>query len=511
MIKTPYFLYVNKAFFMAKMHIKLKIPRVGTIAPTSEQMTMQMAVSSRFGLGTIGWLPNPDPILRKMGRQIDVYRELVRDPIVGGQIRRRKSAVCRLNWKLDRKNDFIQSALEKLDIPLIINNILDAPMFGYAPLEVIWRTDKNAWLPEKIIAKPQEWFRFDEDGKMYLIEYNKNIHWDFSGSTPLPDYKFLCPKHEASYLNPYGLGDLGLVFWAVTFKRAGLKFWAQFTEKYGSPWLIGKEPRSNTQVDTDKLLDALEALAGTAVGTIPNDSSVEIHEATNKTGSVDAYDKLIRYCRSEINIALLGQDQTTEANSNRASATAGLEVTSDIRDGDCRIVESTFNQLIQWIGELNFGENFDAPKFVLYDAPKAGDYELAQRDQLLSQMGAQFSTDYFIRAYGLEKGDLTVSGSLKVENTEKTANFAEKKQPENTVNDADLYDLTDKIAPFAPSNFAQMWRKMVENLPENPEELLGEMADWYPKMQSSELEEMLTHVIFLSEILGRLQAESENE
>ena len=40
---------------------------------------------------------------------------------------------------------------------------------------------------------------------------------------------------------------------------------------------------------------------------IPNDSSVEIHEASGKASSIDAYDKLIRYCRSEISIALLGQ------------------------------------------------------------------------------------------------------------------------------------------------------------------------------------------------------------
>ena len=56
--------------------------------------------------------------------------------------------------------------------------------------------------------------------------------------------------------------------------------------------------------DTDKLLDALEALIGNSIGTIPNDSSVEIHEASGKASSIDAYDKLIRYCRSEISIAL---------------------------------------------------------------------------------------------------------------------------------------------------------------------------------------------------------------
>lgn len=400
-----------------KPHIKLKLPH-GTIAPTPEQLSSQIAVSARFGLhGFNGWLPNPDPILRKMGRHIDVYRELLRDPLVGGQVRRRKASVARLEWRLDGDDvpqnvrDTVQAAFENLDIFNLIKDMLNATLFGYQPIEIVWQRDK-LWLPEKIIAKPQEWFGFNEDGEMYFIERGFN-------HDALPAYKFLCPKQEAGYDNPYGLGDLGLVFWAVTFKRAGLKFWAEFTQKYGSPWLIGKEPRSNTQSDTDKLLDALETLHGNAVGTIPNDSSVEIHEATGKAASVEAYDKLIRYCRSEINIALLGQDQTTEANTNHASASAGLAVTEDIRDSDSRMVEATFNQLIDWICELNFGD-VPRPRFVLHEAEEYGSTELSQRDLNLYQLGARFSNDYFKRAYGLRDDDLLPENTV-----EKSADFAE--------------------------------------------------------------------------------------
>lgn len=82
-------------------------------------------------------MPNPDPILRKMGRQIDVYRELLRDPLVGGQIRRRKAAVARLEWRLDGDDvpqnvrDTVQAAFEQLDIFNLIKDILNATLFGY--------------------------------------------------------------------------------------------------------------------------------------------------------------------------------------------------------------------------------------------------------------------------------------------------------------------------------------------------------------------------------------------
>ncbi len=478
-----------------KPHIKLKTP-VGTIAPTSEQMVRQLAVSARFGMhGFNGWLPNPDPILRKMGRQIDVYRELLRDPLVGGQVRRRKAAVARLQWRLDGDDvppnvrDTIQAALESLDIFNLIKQMLNAVLYGYQPMEILWQRSK-LWLPEKIIAKPQEWFGFDDNGAMYFID--NGLH-----NQSLPHYKFLCPKQEDSYDNPYGLGDLGLVFWAVTFKRAGLKFWAEFTQKYGSPWLIGKEPRANTQADTEKLLDALEALMGNAVGTIPNDSSVEIHEANGKSSSVDAYDKLIRYCRSEINIALLGQDQTTEANTNHASASAGLEVTEDIRDSDSRMVESTFNQLIDWICELNFGD-VARPRFVLHEAEEYGSSELAQRDQLLHQMGARFSPDYFARAYGLKDGDL-----LPAENPADFAEYDVAQTFENEISGSLKHDLTQQGQDLTA--------QFLDNLQNGatPETVLKQLAKSYPKLNDNALQNELARLIFLADLVGRLEVKQE--
>lgn len=486
-----------------KPHIKLKTPN-GIIAPTPEQMSSQIAISARFGMhGFNGWLPNPDPILRKMGRQIDVYRELLRDPLVGGQVRRRKAAVARLEWRLDGddvpKNvrDTVQAAFENLDIFNLIKDMLNATLFGYQPLEIIWQRGSSVWLPEKIIAKPQEWFGFDEHGTLYFIENSLQ-------NNRLPEYKFICPKQEASYDNPYGLGDLGLVFWAVTFKRAGLKFWAEFTDKYGSPWLIGKEPRSNTDADTEKLLDGLEALRGNSVGTIPNDSSVEIIEATGKTGSVEAYDKLIRYCRSEINIALLGQDQTTEANTNHASASVGLEVTEDIRDSDSRVVEAAFNQLIDWICELNFGD-VPRPKFVLYETEEYGSAELAARDLNLFQMGAKFSNDYFIRAYGLQDGDLlpsekqpeTVSGCL---------NFAEHDVAqafENTVSGS----LKDDLAQQGQDLSTQFVGSLQNGA--TPETVLNQLAKAYPKLDDQALQDELARLIFLADLVGRLEVQAE--
>lgn len=444
-----------------------------------------------------GALPNPDLILQKLGRSVSAYRELLIDPIVAGAVRRRKAAVSRMSWRIDADDDkqvsLLKEALEALDVPSIIENMMDAVLFGYQPMEVIWSRDRY-WLPTAVIAKPQEWFGFDADGSLIYLNDNKQL--------PVPEFKFICPKHGASFTNPYGTAELSCVYWATVFKRGGLKFWAEFAEKFGSPWIIGREPRSNTDEDTIRLLDALENLMGNAVATIPDDSSVEIKEATGKTGSSQVYDDFIRYCRSEINIALLGQDQSTEKDSTHASATAGLEVTSDIRDADCRIVSQAFNALLEMIDTLNFGTG-TPPKFVLYEeAP--GSRELAERDQILGNLGVSFTDVYFERAYNLSADEFRLAPVPT-----KSAEFAE-----NASLPADLSDRLSLGMPSDDALQAQLSAMLTEfgeldGALDNETLLLERLAALYPAMNIDELQDKLTQMLWIADTLSRLQVMDE--
>lgn len=492
---------------MAKRKKSLKVKSAkGALSFDPQHLAEHTAVASRsfgsFG-GFTGYLPNPDPILKRLGRDIAVYRELLFDPIVGGHVRRRKASVASMEWRLLKDDvppqiaDSIESLLNSIDIYHLISDILEATLYGWQPIEIIWQR-YGLWLPEKLIAKPQEWFNFNADGQLCFVGQNLS-------AAPVAEYKFLCPTQEASYTNPYGRGDLALVYWAVVFKRGGLKFWAEFTEKYGAPWLIGKEPRSNTPQDTNKLLDALEALLGNSVGTIPNDSSVDIHEASGKASSVDAYDSLIRYCRSEIAIALLGQDQTTEKDSTHASAKAGLEVTDDIRNSDARIVESSINQLIDWVCDLNFGDGI-RPKFELY-AEEQVDKALAERDEILTRCGAAFTPEYFRRTYNLEESDLMPASDAP--HPRLFANFAEQ----NSTGDGG--QIIDSLPPDS-SDLNQQAESLTASLVtalkdgvQTETDVLDKLIAAYPNMDDRALQDELARLIFLSELVGRIEAREE--
>lgn len=467
-----------------------------------KSLSEQIATRERsIDFHTLGmYLPNPDSVLKALGKDIKIYRELRADAHVGGCVRRRKAAVKALEWGLDRDKaksrvaKSIESIFDDLDLSRIITQMLDAVLYGYQPMEVMWGKVGGYVVPVDIVGKPADWFVYDQDNQLRFRSRNNRIQGE-----ELPPRKFLVPRQDASYDNPYGFADLSMVFWPTTFKKGGLKFWVQFTEKYGSPWIIGKHPRSATPTETDQLLDSLDAMVQDAVAVIPDDASIEIKEAAGKTGSAEVYERLLTFCRSEVSIALLGQNQTTEANSNRASAQAGLEVTRDIRDGDSAIVEETMNTLIRWVCELNWGDGA-RPVFSLWEQEEV-DKVLAERDEKLTRAGAKLTPAYFKRAYNLQDGDLVETEQADTP----VAEFAESEEeaPDQDALDAALDALSaNALNADAQAMLAPLLKRIEDGA--QPDELLGVLAELYPEMDASGLQERLARALFVAKLWGCL-------
>jgi phage gp29-like protein len=371
------------------------------------------------------YLPNPDPILKTRGGRIELYRELRTDAHVGGCIRRRKSAVKALEWGVDRDRAKsrvtreIEAMFADMDLERLIGEAMDAVLYGYQPMEILWERRGSLVVPGEVIGKPPEWFHFDAENRLRFKTRENPMHGE-----EIPAMKFLLPRQDATYQNPYGFADLSMCFWPIVFKKGGVKFWLAFTEKFGSAFSLGKLPRGATAEERASMLDSLESLIQDGVATIPDDGSVELVEMAGKSASADLYEKLVMYCRSEVSIALTGTNQTTEASSNKASASAGLEVADDLRDGDAEIVAAAINQLIRWVVEINWG-NAAAPVFELWDQ-EARDKIQAERDKSLKDAGANLTRAYFIRSYNLQEGDIAepppalVNPAATSENTPKT-------------------------------------------------------------------------------------------
>ena len=445
------------------------------------------------------YLPDPDIVLKKQGKDMKVYKELLCDSHVFACVQSRKAGVLSLEWEINRGLDKDETAekvieiIKKLDIYRLINDILDATLFGFQPIEIIWGRVDNLVLPIELKAKPSEWFCFDDENQ---LKFRTKEHYF---GEELPSKKFLCPQANPSYENQYGERNLSRVFWPVTFKKGGLKFWVIFTEKYGIPHLIGKHPRGASEEETDRLAGLLEQMVQDAIAVIPDDSSVEIQEA-NKSSSAEIFEKLMDKMNAEISKAILGQTLTTEVGStgSYAASNTHFAVRQDIIDADKKMVEKTINKLIQWIYEINFS-NKDIPVFEMFEVEDI-DLGLAQRDKILSETGVKFTKEYFIKNYGLEEDDFDIREDI-IPETPQFSQFKEEPEPEGQVQVDDLFKFLsetelDKQSQAMLSPLLALFESC-DNF-EDARELLTDS-----NLQTKQLQQSIQKAMFLCELQGR--------
>lgn len=459
--------------------------------PHTQRIASRGTVSGFGSLNSV--LPNPDPILKKMGKDIQVYKEIKAEAGVKGCLRRRKSAVKSKAWRIVQDQatpetaERIQQIFNNLPLSRIIGAMADASFFGYQPCEITWAYQDGAWLPVDIQAMPPDWYFFDSENRLRFRD--KDAGQD---GLLIPERKYLVPTQDATYENPYGEPDASSVFWATTFKQGGLDFWVRFTEKYGSPWVIGKYGRNYDIEQQEQLLDNLSAMVQDAVAVIPDNSTIDIIEAGGKSSSSDAYERFLMFCRSEVNIALLGQNQSTESDATRASSQAGAEVAFEIALADCEIVAEQLQILINWIVDYNWGGI--APRFEFFEDSNGG-LEQAQRDSTLTQAGVRFTSQYFMREYGLQDGDIEQETSLP-----QSQSFAEPEQKKDFVSQT-----TEELETHAQPYLDDMVNRLKNIVAKTTsfDELQNQIMTEFDDLNSGELVKVMEIAMTLANLQGR--------
>jgi len=440
-----------------------------------------------------------------LGKDIKVYRELLSDAHLGGIVESRKAGTLSLEREVVQNESetshfkLVKSVFDSLEMDEIISEILDAPLFGYQPLEITWERVGNVMVPTCVQGKPPEWFVFSSTNELrFRTRSNPQ-------GIELPPRKFLLARNEPTYTNPYGNRVLSKCFWPVTFKRGGYKFWIKFVEKFGMPHVIGKHPRGTSDDETNRLLSMLEAMVQDAIAVIPDDSSVEILESPFKTNSSQTYQDLLTFSNMEMSKVVLGQTLTTQMQDvgARAASETHMQVRGEIVNKDKKIVQKTFNALIRFIFEVNFPTVKNRPFFQFFEEEDV-DKDLADRDKTLSDQGVRLSKSYYEKAYGFEKGDIeeiktpTATGSQFQERSEKDFSVQE-----------DIDELGDHVVDNAAELQAQAEAILdvifeVADRSGSYEEFSEKIAKTYPEMDSDRLLSKVEKGIFVSHIWSRL-------
>ena len=352
-------------------------------------------------------LPNPDKILARNGGGSGIYGELKNDPHVWSCIQSRKSGLLSLDFNIvpNGVSSGVQKEIEKiiagLDIRGLLSDLLEAPLFGWQPLEVIWKHCDNGRMifPDRIVPKPREWFYFNSEGKLYMRQPGS-----IDGKA-VPEMKLLLPRHAESSENPYGSALLAKCYWPVTFKKGAMRFWVNFAERYGMPLLIGQYTRGATTAEAEKLAGELASMTEDAVIVTPSDIDIRMQEAA-RTGSAELFRELIKICNAEISKALLSQTLTTELDrGSYAASETHFRIRREVILADLRLAESVINELIGWICRLNF-RSAGQPLFrgVVNDSDNNA---RAERDLKLCQTGQViFTKKYWMDTYGFREEDL---------------------------------------------------------------------------------------------------------
>lgn len=378
------------------------------LAAPDQSLSRAIATRDRsidfYSLST--YLPNPDPVLKKTGKDITVYRDIKVDPHLGSVWESRQSGTRKLLWEIDRGRSksraakFIESIFKNLDMDRIVSEMLEASYYGYQILEVMWEIVGNQFSVKDLVGKPQEWFVYD--GENNLRFRTRDNPYD---GILCPPNKFLQVRRSPSYQNPYGVPVAASCFWPVTFKRGGWKFWVTFAEKFGIPWVIGKYRPGSSQAEKDEMLDMLDKMVQDGIAIIPENTSVDTLEAKGGTSGADTHKGLCDFCNIEMSKAVLGHGAGADATAGRlGNEQMAREVRQDVIDADTRMVTSALNHLIAVICEMNFG-NVERPSFCFYKEEDVDD-KLAARDKNLVDQGVRFSIDYYKRAYGFEDDEI---------------------------------------------------------------------------------------------------------
>ena len=364
------------------------------------------------------------------------------------------------------------------------------------PIEpiIIYEKADGFIFPVSLTAKPQEWFYYSCEGEFFF-----NSRTNSNGILiPEDSVKFLVPRHRADFLNPYGECLLSRCFWNVIFINGGMEFWLKFMEKYGTPWAIGKYDRSMSESEQNQLFMTLKRMVQDAVAAIPNDGSVEILNSGDKSNS-DIYQSFITKCENNISKVILGQTLTTDIGSSGSYAAANIhsEVRADLIQNDIRLVENTLNEFIKKVSSLNFNET-ETPMFEIYEE-EGIDQSLVERDNKVQTLGVKFTKEYIKKAYGYDDNDFDV---LPVGEKYNDSDFSDATDDDYDKIDnlIDNLNLDETVIKDSLNPIIKMFQKSRDS-----EECMEMLAETYPEMRTEELEKMLTKVIFLSTMLGRVK------
>jgi len=339
-----------------------------------------------------------DRLLRdKLNCDYRLFEAIAQDDQVFSCFQQRRLAVTSKEWEVlppgtedipatsqeGQVTEFIREQLERLDWDAVTNQMLWGQFYGFAIAELMWDSDGRYITLPAIKVRKQRRFRFSMDAAPLLI-----THEAPDGVAIAPSKFWWLAAHEAHGDDPYGGASLASrLYWPVTIKQQGVKFWLNFLETFVTPGVRGIYPTGTTKEEQQKLLGVCQAIANGSRAVIhPEGLGLELIEAS-RSGSVD-YQALRQAMDAAIAKVILSQTMTTDNGASLSQAQVHEGVRDAVVKADSDLVNESFNRnvIAPWT-RWNFGPDVRPPKVW---RRLEGEIDLkaqAETDRILFDMG----------------------------------------------------------------------------------------------------------------------------
>lgn len=329
-------------------------------------------------------LPNPDPILRQMGKADAVYRSIMMDAHVMGEIRSIRGSFRSHEYRLKvgTENDAKAAAAMELcqswmksgppnpvaDWMEVMWQMCSCILTGYKAHELVWNYNADGMLvPSEVADRPGRRILFDSAASPLLVSKATPT------GAPVEPYQFAISRHMATTDNPYGLALLSSCFWPWTFKTGGWRYFVKYCERHGLPWPVGRYPQGTGETEQDALADALASMVESGYLVVQEGTGIELLVPQGGSGAAPQQ-ALITLANREMSKALTSQamiGEQLEVGSRAAADTAQTRQNS-VHDSDRDIAAASMSQIFRWITFFNFGEGVAPPRLEFFKQENAG-------------------------------------------------------------------------------------------------------------------------------------------
>ena len=246
-------------------------------------------------------------------------------------------------------------------LKLLIRQMMSAVPMRYAVHELCWQptTDPHtgeARLTAKFIHIPL-WFFENITGKLRFIQ------------SPFGSiYGEDMAEHE--WIVTVGSGIMEPLAVAYMFKQLSLRDWVAYSEKFGTPGLLGKTSAAKDSPGWNALVDAVEAFGQDWAAVVNTEAQIDLIEAKG-AGSLP-FPSLVERMDRAIATICRGADLSTMSAGSGTGQGASLQGDEAelLEQDDCEIVSETLQQISRTVIEYLFGEGVSPLAYLQIVVPK---------------------------------------------------------------------------------------------------------------------------------------------